>query len=197
MTTMTLRELAGTELTLAVGIRRLSQFEPNCFVLKPSDVVNKKHPARPHAINVMSGPTAQMGDVAINLDYRPGCAMEIDDGLIGAQPTKGVVFANISSSHRVDDGFLRAWFLSGELERQLQPRHKGSTMTYVKLEDLLNTVIPTPALDMQRSLAGRFADAAAELKIASRYAEQAREMMELESRYLVEKAIEHVFSTGR
>ena len=198
MTTATLRDLVeGAALTLECGLYRTSQFEDGCFILKPGDVANKRHPERPTPPRRMDGPIAKRGDLAINLDFKPGCTVAIDEVLEGAEPTKGVVLARVSGSPEVDGGFLRAWILSGELERQLQPRHRGSTMTYVKLADLLDTVIPIPGLDLQRELAQRFAAARAELLIATRYVEEANEVMELESMYLVVKATDEAQRAGR
>ena len=196
MTITTLRELDGTALRLSPGIRRAAQFEGHAFILKPGDVVNKKRPARPHPMAPSDGPTARLGDLAINIDYKPGCAMVIDEGLVGVQPTKGIVLASISSTPQLDAGYLRGWILAGELERQLLPRHRGSTMSYVKLEDLLETAIPIPSLSLQRELAERFVAAENEFLIATRYAEEAREMLELESMYLVVKATDAAQSAG-
>jgi hypothetical protein len=197
MTTATLRDLVeGTALTLECGLYRTSQFDDGCFILKPGDVANKRHPERPTQSRRMDGPIARRGDLAINLDFKPGCAVEIDEMLEGVEPTKGVALARVFGSPEVDGGFLRAWILSGELERQLQPRHRGSTMTYVKLADLLDTVIPVPSLNLQRELAQRFAAARAELLIATRYVEEAREVLELESMYLVVKATDEAQHTG-
>lgn len=194
--TTTLRELDGTALRLSPGIRRLAQFEGHAFVLKPGDVVNKKRPARPYNVAPTDGPAAQLGDLAINLDYKPGCAMVIDGDLVGVQPTKGIVLARVSSTSQIDAGYLRGWILAGELERRLLPRHRGSTMSYVKLEDLLDTAIPIPNISLQRELAERFAAAEQELSIATQYAEQAREMLELESMYLVVKATDAAQDAG-
>lgn len=196
MTNTTLRELEGTALTIECGLYRTSQFADGCFILKPGDVANKRHPERPDPSLRMDGPVARRGDLAINLDFKPGCAIAIDEMLDGAEPTKGVALARVSGSPEVDGGYLRAWILSGELERQLQPRHRGSTMTYVKLADLLDTVIPVPSLNLQRELAQRFDAAAAELVIATRFAEEAREVLELESLYLVVKATDEAQRAG-
>lgn len=197
MTTATLRDLVeGTVLTLECGLYRTSQFEVGCFILKPGDVANKRYPERPAPSRRMDGPIARNGDLAINLDFKPGCAVAIDEMLDGAEPTKGVALARVFGSPKVDGDYLRAWILSGELERQLQPRHRGSTMTYVKLADLLDTVIPVPSLNLQRELAQRFAAARAEFLIATRYVEEAREVLELESMYLVVKATDEAQHAG-
>jgi len=197
MTSATLRDFVeGTALTLEVGLYRTSQFDDGCFILKPGDVANKRHPERPASSRRMDGPIARCGDIAINLDFKPGCALAIDEMLEGAEPTKGVALARVSGSPEVDGEYLRAWILSGELERQLQPRHRGSTMTYVKLADLLDTVIPIPRLHLQRELAERFETARAEVLIATRYLGEAREVMELESMYLVVKATDEAQRTG-
>lgn len=197
MTTATLRDLVeGTVLTLECGLYRTSQFDDGCFILKPGDVANKRYPERPNPSLRMDGPVARNGDLAINLDFKPGCAVAIDEMLDGAEPTKGVALARVFGSPKVDGDYLRAWILSGELERQLQPRHRGSTMTYVKLADLLDTVIPVPSLNLQRELAQRFAAARAELLIATRYVEEAREVLELESIYLVVKATDEAQHAG-
>jgi len=191
MTSATLRDLVESNaLTLECGLYRASQFDDGCFILKPGDVANKRHPERPTPPRRMDGPIARRGDIAINLDFKPGRAVAIDEMLEGAEPTKGVALARVSGSPEVDGSYLRAWLLSGELERQLQPRHRGSTMTYVKLGDLLDTVIPIPRLHLQRELAERFESARVEVLIATRYVGEAREVLELESMYLVVKATE-------
>ncbi len=197
MTSATLRELVEyTALTLECGLYRASQFDDGCFILKPGDVANKRHPERPTPPRCMDGPIARRGDIAVNLDFKPGRAVAIDEMLEGAEPTKGVALARVSGSPEVDGGYLRAWILSGELERQLQPRHRGSTMTYVKLADLLDTVIPIPRLHLQRELAERFESARVEVLIATRYLGEAREVLELESMYLVVKATDEAQRTG-
>jgi hypothetical protein len=197
VTSATIRDLVeGTALTLECGLYRMSHFDDSCFILKPGDVANKRYPERPIPSRRMDGPIARRGDLAINLDFKPGRAVAIDEMLDGAEPTKGVALASVSGSPEVDGGYLRAWILSGELERQLQPRHRGSTMTYVKLADLLDTVIPIPNLHLQRELAERFESARVEVLIATRYLGEAREVLELESRYLVAKATEEAQRTG-
>jgi hypothetical protein len=70
-------------------------------------------------------------------------------------------------------------------------------MTYVKLADLLDTVIPIPKLHLQRDLAERFESARVEVLIATRYLGEAREVLELESMYLVVKATEEAQRTGQ
>jgi hypothetical protein len=198
MTSATLRDLVeSTALTLECGLYRATQFDDGCFILKPGDVANKRYPERPIPSRQMGGPIARRGDVAINLDFRPGRAVAIGEMLDGAEPTKGVALARVSGSPEVDGGYLRAWILCGELERQLQPRHRGSTMTYVKLADLLDTVIPIPKLHLQRDLAERFESARVEVLIATRYLGEAREVLELESMYLVVKATEEAQRTGQ
>ena len=197
MTSATLRDLVdGAALTLECGLYRTSQFDDGCFILKPGDVANKRHPERPTPQRHMDGPIARRGELAINLDFKPGCAVAIDEMLEGVQPTKGVALARVSGSPEVDGGYLRAWILSGELERQLQPRHRGSTMTYVKLADLLDTAIPIPRLQLQRELAARFESAREEVLMATRYLGEAQQVMELESMYLVVKATDEAQRTG-
>ena len=197
MTTATFRVLQGSALVIESGIRRASQFEAGCFILKPGNVANRRAPERPGIAVRADGPVACIGDIAINLDFRPGCAVAISEDFDGSQPTKGVVLVRLSGTDVLDADYLRAWILSGEIERQLQPRHKGSTMTYVKLNDLLDVVVPIPSLTVQRELTRRLVAATEEFRIASRYAEQAAEVLELESKYLVARSAEAARSTAR